>query len=745
MGLKLASDWSALLAVLTVVVLTAVVYASYRRNYNSLPRKKGLLLLALRVAVVVFLFLCILKPVLSYQSIAGEKSRLVLLVDNSQSMSFADAPGPKARIDAAKDLVFEPDGLLGSLTESFAVQTFVFSGGAAQLPPGEAASALDATGNVTAIMGSLREAALRSGSSAPAAAVLVTDGADNSAGAGRLEMGFPIFALGVGSKLSEKGMLDVSLSAPVAPEEAYKGTTVQVKVQVKATGLKSPTSIPVTLSGPAGEMMAAGEADLSADKLAQELTLSFVADSPGIVEYTLCAAQTGNEQLKENNRQSFILHVLDSKLRVLLVDRARWEYKYLKLVLEQDPNIQFTGAVLTQKNQFTLQGAGPAQIAARGLPVQPEGYENWNVVFLGDLDREAFTPGQLEALKEFVARGGGFCALGGKSALGLGGYGGTTIEQILPVQLGGRTTPRETSRFVMQITEEGRHHPIMQGVASFFDGAPEPVCELEGINITGRPKPGAAVIAEHPALSTEGEPLAIVACQRYGEGRTMVVASETTHKWHLKHRGLGLDSPYVRFWGQAVRWLAGVRTEEAGGLFSLWTDRRNYLPGQKVHVNARLNAREAQQPLPDSLPVEAVSESHAQTVQLKTKSGGQEFGRYEGEFLPSAGGQYEITSSVTDREGETLQKSVTIAVGRRYLEFENPDLNEELLRRIAAESGGAYYAAHEASRLLRDIEAIASAHSQEHEVSVWDTPLFFLLFLILATAEWVLRKRNMLV
>ena len=100
---------------------------------------------------------------------------------------------------------------------------------------------------------------------------------------------------------------------------------------------------------------------------------------------------------------------------------------------------------------------------------------------------------------------------------------------------------------------------------------------------------------------------------------------------------------------------------------------------------------------------------------------------------------------MTDREGKTVQKTVAIAVGRRYLEFENPDLNDELLRRIAAESGGKYYQYHQASRLLRDIEAIASAHSEEREVSIWDTPLFFMLFLILATAEWILRKRNMLI
>ncbi len=745
MGLDLASNWHPALAVLAIIVLAAVVYVCYYRNFKALARRKAWLLLALRVTVVVFLFLCILKPVLSYQSIAGEKTRLVFLVDNSQSMTLPvkDPHGEKPRIDVAKNLISGPGGLLKPLSKSFALQAFVFSGSAIQHPPDEMSGALDGKGNMTSIMGSLREAASKSGSTAPTAAVVLTDGADNSAvEAGSQALGFPVFAVGVGSKLSESGIVDILLCAPKAPEEAYKNTTVQVDIEVKAVGLKGLTSIPVRLDTAEGEMLAAGKVELSAQKRSESLTLSFIPEAPGIFEYTVSAQEMQNEHVKENNRQSFTLHVLDSKLKVVLVDRARWEYKYLKMILEQDPNIQFTGAVLTQKNQFTLQGVGRADLVARGLPADVSEYENWDVVILGELDREAFTSAQLEALKEFVAQGGGFCALGGRKALGLGGYGGTPLEEILPVALGGRSAGLQSGTFVMGLTPEGKRHPIVMGTQSYFGGVGGTGCELDGVNVTGKAKPGATVIAEHPEVSVEGEPLVVVAVQRFGEGKTMVVTGSTTYKWHLRHRGLGLDSPYVRFWGQAVRWLAGAKSQDAGGLFAIWTDRRNYSPGQKVHINARVDPGQMKQPLPESLSVQVATEGNVQTVYIKARGDGR---HYEEEFTPSAGGKYEITSSVTDRDGKTVQESVTIAVGRRYLEFENPDLNDELLRRIAADSGGKYYAYHEASKLLRDIQAIASAHSEEREVSVWDTPLFFLLFLILATAEWILRKRNMLI
>jgi len=745
MGIELASDWHVLTAILAVLLLCAAVWFSYRRNLDALVRRKAVLLLCLRLGVVIFLFLCILKPVISYRSIAGEKTRLVFLVDNSQSMTLP-VKGPRGeelRIDAARKLASGPESLVEPLSRSFSVQTFVFSGSATQMPPGEIAKALDGSGNVTALVGSLREAAAKSGSTAPTAAVVITDGADNSAAvASGQALGFAVFTVGVGSRLSESGLVDLVVGAPQAPEEAYKDTTVQIEVEIGASGLENATVIPVTLSGPEGEMLAAGEVNLSPEKPREKLTLAFISDSPGIFEYTVSVPERQDEHIKENNRQSFTLHVLDSKLRVLLVDRVRWEYKYLKMVLEQDPNIQFTGAVLTQKNQFTLQGAGQAELVARGLPIDVSGYEKWDVVILGELERDSFALQQFEALKQFVSKGGGFCALGGRSSLGQGGYGGTPVEEILPVELSRQAAGMRGGTFVMQLTQEGRAHPLMQGTARFFEGGKEVACELDGINITGKPKPGATVIAQHPDLSSEGTPLSVVSVQRYGEGKTMVVAGSTTYKWHLKHRGLGLDSPHVRFWGQAVRWLAGAKEQDTGGIFAIWTDRRNYTPGQKVLVSARLDAEQAASPLPEMITVRITHDSSAEEAHLRPRGDGR---HYEGEFLPGSGGQYEIGASIVDAEGKAVQKTVEIAVGRRYLEFEEPDLNDELLRRISAESGGRYYASHEASKLIRDIEAIASAHSEEKEVSIWDTPLFFLLFIGLATAEWILRKRNMLI
>ena len=39
-------------------------------------------------------------------------------------------------------------------------------------------------------------------------------------------------------------------------------------------------------------------------------------------------------------------------------------------------------------------------------------------------------------------------------------------------------------------------------------------------------------------------------------------AADTTFRWNLSMRALGKESPYNRFWGQMIRWLASQENME---------------------------------------------------------------------------------------------------------------------------------------------------------------------------------------
>ena len=78
----------------------------------------------------------------------------------------------------------------------------------------------------------------------------------------------------------------------------------------------------------------------------------------------------------------------------------------------------------------------------------------------------------------------------------------------------------------------------------------------------------------------------VLAVQPVGEGRTAVFCGDTTWKWQQSLRAMDLESPFLQFWGQMVRWLAGRSSEveaEAGVVVN--TDKGYYEPEEEILPN----------------------------------------------------------------------------------------------------------------------------------------------------------------
>jgi len=150
---------------------------------------------------------------------------------------------------------------------------------------------------------------------------------------------------------------------------------------------------------------------------------------------------------------------------------------------------------------------------------------------------------RLGALKEFVKGGGGLAGIGGWLSFG-GMYGqakwhNTPIEEVLPVTCHPWDDRVELSEG-MKPDVVDPDHPIMKGID--WNGAP---VLFSGYNQVEK-KPEGKLLAEY-----NGDP--IVVAGSYGEGRTMVLASDCAPHWG---RGF-VDWPGSRdFSIQLVKWLA---------------------------------------------------------------------------------------------------------------------------------------------------------------------------------------------
>src|SRR5262249_35218478 len=158
-------------------------------------------------------------------------------------------------------------------------------------------------------------------------------------------------------------------------------------------------------------------------------------------------------------------------------------------------------------------------------------------ILLGSIEASYFTGDQLRMLADFVSeRGGGLLALGGRRSLGEGGYAGTPVAEVLPVDLGGG--PNDKSQYFswlkVDVTVPGSMHAATQIAEAESTSAKQwkTMPEVTTVNRIGRAKPGATVL-----LSGEpkggGDRAPVLAFQRYGRGKAIVFPVQDSWLWKM--------------------------------------------------------------------------------------------------------------------------------------------------------------------------------------------------------------------
>ena len=73
------------------------------------------------------------------------------------------------------------------------------------------------------------------------------------------------------------------------------------------------------------------------------------------------------------------------------------------------------------------------------------------------------------------------------------------------------------------------------------------------------------------------------------------------------------------------------------------------------------------------------------------------------------------------------------------VEHYNVQQNRPLLERLAAATGGRYFALGDVEQLPRGRELLRSGQVERQVLDLWSMPIVFLLLLVLKAGEWLLR------
>jgi len=209
---------------------------------------------------------------------------------------------------------------------------------------------------------------------------------------------------------------------------------------------------------------------------------------------------------------------------------------------------------------------------------------------------------------------------------------------------------------------------------------------------------------------------------------------------------MGADSPYHRFWGQLIRYLAGVDKDEKAQAASVLgrMDRAFCTAGETVALTAQVRDAEGA-PAADAAVTATVAGKEGSPVEVPLAAGAAATGLYEGKYTPARGGQFTVTFAAADKARKPLgQDRLELTVADKSPETDRLARDAATLRAVAEASGGRYADLAELPGVVNELierrRAAAPTVPPRH-YSLYNFVALFLLFVALLSAEWLLRRR----
>ncbi|MDW7711657.1 MAG: hypothetical protein SCH98_14405, partial [Deferrisomatales bacterium] len=539
--------------VAALLAVAALALASGFRSGRGLTPGRRAFLLAVRLAAVAAAAAAVLRPAREVELTRPRLPPLAVVVDTSRSMALGpQAPGPAlARWLAGA-------GLERELGAFYRVERFGLGDPPPALAPGAEETGFAAPHTP---LGLTLEALARVRPDT-AGVVLLSDGRDTERPGEPAEgLPFPVYPVIPGTG----PVPDLWIEAVDLPPVAFIRSPVEVRVRLGAAGMGEGASTVTLLE--AGRPLRSETARFGEE--GGEVTLVFTPTRTGRRAYRVEVTPLPGEATVENNRAQFSLNVVRDKTRVLLVaGTPTWDVSFLQRRLRQDPGVDLI-AFLILRTPHDVSLVPQDELSLIPFPTRElfsEELPSFDAVIFANFDFAPYVPPHfLENVARFVREdGGGFAMLGGDRSFGLGGYEGSPLAEILPVDFSGAAPGRayQSGRFRPRLTESGLRHPLFQWLPHpeenrvLWNGLPP----LEGMNWMLRARPGAVVLAENPQARTEYGPQPLVALAEVGAGRTLAVATDSLWHWALPAAGVGdpatgTGAAYRDFWTRALRWL----------------------------------------------------------------------------------------------------------------------------------------------------------------------------------------------
>ena len=781
----LPSGGAALAVIVAALAVAFLLWRLSRRERRDLSRSKRALLLGLRLLVLSAVAVMLVEPILVSIRRETVRSHLPVIIDDSESMRFADPYTDESRaaeVAAALELKSEnrrsPVDRLRETPRLDLVKAALRShlkklerGRELFLYDLESASRTGSAGSsrtrklddlkpnrgVSPLGDALRDVLALHRGRPVAGVVLVTDGRSNAgedplrAASAAVRQGIPIFAIAAGA---EEGPRNIRLAELEVSPVVFARDPMTLGIVVEARGLKDAegtVSLEQRVNGNDWEPVGEQRIALGEDGVLKRTTFRIVPKVVGQYEFRARIGDAGPELTLDDNVATAAVRVVRQQIRLLLIAGSPSpEVQFLRNALLRDQHVE--SAVWLQHADPGYRQGGDRPI--QRLPTDATELGHYDALLLIDPDMRALGPEWPDLITNFVGKdGGGLIFVPGElysQQLFAGDdsdSGAARWTRLMPVvrepglfRTEAQVRLSTQTTYLLELTPEGRGDPI-------FEFHSDPIrnravlTSLPGMYWSfpvTRARPGATVLARHgdPRMQNQYGRHVLLASQLYGPGRTVFIGFDSTYRWRY------LSEDYFDgFWARLIDRVG--RNKALGGRFpfQVHLGKSAYRVGDQVSVGVRFTE------------AAAVAEASGLAAELEVAGQPPEPLRFErsrddaelltATFPAEKAGAYSlrITPATAADAGSAVRVSTTtFRVEPPRREIDEPSLNRPLLADLARLTNGQVFDLPSLNRLDDAIAMREVTRSLEDRAELWDAPLLYAAIILGLTAEWVARK-----
>ncbi len=541
--------------------------------------------------------------------------------------------------------------------------------------------------------------------------VILTDGQSNSGVDPRQvistaqNMRVPLYIVGLGSERSPPNLQLLEIDVP---KRLYPGDRFSLSALINSSGFEGRMVTVQITSGPKDSSIESfgieAEQQVEIPANGSIATAQFELEPKAVGQWQYAAKVLplpGDSELRDNQRVALV-EVIERKNRVLIIAGGPTrEYQFVRNLLFRDRDVESHVLLQTGSERSSQE----AQELLSEFPADRTELSRYDAVLAFDADWTKVSERSIEVLEKWVAeQAGGFLMVAGTVempkwiARSASGTRAVTLRSLSPVVLEQRGSSllaagrvESTSSWPLSITADGYQTDFMwlsdnaktsgdlwnsfEGVYSFYAAY-----EL---------KPGAKALAffSDPTAAVDGQQPIYLASQFYGAGRVVFMGGGEL--WRLRSLG---DQYFDRYYTKLVRWISQGRLLMDSDRGVLLVDREQATLGEQVVVRAVLKD-ERYEPLLQSEVVARLLDPMGRNLPLVLRplADGSQPGVYTGQFPIQLAGEYAIQLQLGGlTSDEVLNAQVDSKVPAR--EMQQSERNDELLRQMAVDTGGNYWA-----------------------------------------------------